>query len=374
VAIATLAIVCTLSVFNGFQGLIAGMFSSFDPELKIVPAKGKSFNPDTQKILDLFSEIDLIAECLEDNVLVKCREKQVPALMKGVSCNYEQLIPIDQIVIDGELKIDDSDHTFVAIGAGIANHLIMNAGFAFPLEIYAPKRNVQVNLANPMANFNFDYAYISAVFMVNQPVYDENYIIAPIQFARQLFDYETEISALEIKLKSGTNIPNVQKRLQQILGANYLVKNRYEQQAASFRMISIEKWVTFLILCFILLITIFNVISSLSMLIVDKQKDIATLRNLGANNRQLSRIFLFEGWMISALGAVAGIILGALICFGQQRFGWLQLEGGNNVFVVNSYPASVEIGDLIFILLTVLTIGFLSVLYPVRYLSQKWLR
>jgi lipoprotein-releasing system permease protein/zinc transport system substrate-binding protein len=375
VTIATLATVCTLSVFNGFQGLVSEMFGSFDPELKITPVKGKIFDPATEKFLEIrsFPEIELISESLEDNVLVRYNERQVPAIMKGVSGNFDQLVPIQDILFDGEFTLQNEVNAFANLGIGIASVLGMNANFIFPLEIYAPKRNVKVNLSNPMASFNREYAYISSIFMINQPVYDDNYLLVSIDLARTLFDYETEASAWELKLKDPTAVPAVQKKIQQILGEEYAVKNRYEQQEAAFKMINIEKWVTFLMLCFILLIAAFNVIGSLSMLIVDKQQDITTLRNLGAGNKLISRIFLLEGWLISALGAVTGIVLGVLLCFGQQYFGWIKL-GSSGTFAVDAYPVQVQTGDLLLTLVAVLVIGFLSVIYPVRYLSKKWLQ
>jgi lipoprotein-releasing system permease protein/zinc transport system substrate-binding protein len=371
VAIATMATVCTLSVFNGFQGLVSDMFSSFDPELKITPVKGKVFDPATEKFLEVYSlaEIDRISESLEDNVLLKYRERQVPAVLKGVSDHFGEMTRISDVLIDGEFKLENEVSNFAVLGAGVAGNLGVNAHFIFPLDIYAPKRGAQVNLSNPIASFNVEYAYIGGIFMVSQPVYDERYLITSIQFARDLFDYETEVSALEIKLKDVADVPAVQKKIHRIIGEEYEVKDRYRQQEAAFKMMSIEKWVTFLMLCFILLIAVFNVIGSLSMLIVEKQKDILTLRNLGAGNPLISRIFLFEGWMISAFGAVAGIILGILLCMGQQHFGWLQLGGGNGTFAVDAYPVQVKISDLFFVLITVLGIGFLAVLYPVRYLS-----
>ena len=375
VAIATMATVCTMSVFNGFQGLVADMFNAFDPELKITPVKGKVFNPDTDVFFDLQSlpEIDLISESLEDNILISYRGRQVPATMKGVSDNFGELTNISDILIDGNFKLKNESNNFATLGIGLANSLGINASFVYPMEIYAPKRNSQVNLANPASSFTQDYVYIGSVFMVNQPVYDESYLIVSMELARDLFDYESEVSALEIKLKQGSNTKQVQNKIQKILGNDFYVKDRYQQQEAAFKMMSIEKWVTFLMLCFIMLIAVFNVIGSLSMLIIDKQQDVITLRNLGADNQLISRVFLFEGWMISAVGAVAGILFGVLLCLGQQHFGWLQLGGGSGSFAVNAYPVMVEISDLFFILITVLAIGFLAVLYPIRYLSKKWL-
>ena len=373
VAIATLATVCTMSVFNGFQGMVFEMFSSFDPDLKITPAKGKVFDPTTDVFLEIksFPEIDIVSETLEDNILLKYKERQVPAVMKGVSDNFETLTQINDILFDGEFILKDEVNNFATLGIGIASNLGVSANSVLPLDIYAPKRNAPVNLSNPISSFSIDHAYIGALFMISQPVYDDNYMIVSIDFTRELFDYEKEVSALEIKLKDKVNIKSVQKKIQQIIGEDYIVKDLFQQQEAAFKMMSIEKWVTFLMLCFILLIATFNVIGSLSMLIVEKQADIITLRNLGADNKLISRIFLFEGWMISALGAIIGIFFGVLICLGQQYFGWLQL-GGSGAFAVDAYPVQIEIRDLILVLATVLFIGFLAALYPVLYLSKKW--
>lgn len=374
VAVATMATVCAMSVLGGFQSLVSDMFSTFDPELKITPAKGKVFDPNTDFFLETktLPEIEFISESLEDNALVRYRDRQVPVVLKGVDENYDRLADIENILIDGDLVLKDEVNNYALLGIGLANNLGINARFVFPLEIYAPRRNVQVNLSNPSASFRQDYAYIGGVFMVNQAVYDENYLLVPIDLTRELFDYESEVSALEIKLKNGANTSQVGKKIQKIIGEDYLVKDRYQQQEASFKMINIEKWVVFLILCFIMLITVFNVIGSLSMLMIDKQADVMTLRNLGANNKLISRIFLFEGWMIAALGGISGIILGVLICLGQQYFGWLQLGTGGN-FAVSAYPVTVSPSDILLIFVTVLVIGFLAVQYPVRYLSRKWL-
>jgi len=258
------------------------------------------------------------------------------------------------------------------LGLGLANNLSVNPGFVFPMEVFVPKRKAAVNLSNPSTSIASEYAYIGGVFRTNQAIYDNNYLIVPIRLARELFDYETEVSAWEIKLKPGVPVHSLQSQIQKILGTDFLVKDRYQQQEDSFKMVSIEKWVTFLMLCFILLIAIFNVTGSLSMLIIEKQSDVLMLRNMGADNRLISHIFLFEGWMISVVGGGIGIILGVLLCLGQQHFGWLKLGTGAN-FAVDAYPVIVSGNDLLFVLLTVLITGFLAVLYPVRYLVKKWL-
>jgi len=374
VAVATIAAVCTLSVFNGFQGLMGGMFEAFDPELKITPAKGKVFNPETDLFLKIRSipEIELISESLEDNALVSYRGREVLVVLKGVGDRFASLTDFESILIDGDLEMEREESNYALLGLGLANNLGVNAGFVFPMEVVAPKRKSTVSLTNPMASLAKEYTYIGGVFATQQPVYDNDYMLVPIRLARDLFDYETEVSALELKLKPGASIRSVQSQIQTILGDGFLVKDRYQQQEDTFKMVSMEKWVTFLMLCFILLIAIFNVTGSLSMLIFEKQSDVLTLRNMGADNRLISRIFLFEGWMISTVGGVIGIILGVLICLGQQHFGWLKLGTGEN-FAVVAYPVIVSISDLLLTLFTVLATGFLAVLYPVRYLSKKWL-
>jgi ABC-type lipoprotein release transport system permease subunit len=350
------------------------MFSAFDPELKITPARGKVFNPDTAIFREVYAlpDIDLITESLEDNVMINYQGRQGLAVLKGVGDSFVAQADFASILIDGDTVLKNEVNNFALLGAGIASNIGVNAGFVFPMEINAPKRNVKVNLSNPAASINREYAYIGGVFLVNQAAYDEHYVIAPIRLARDLFDYEKEVSALEIKLKAGASAKEMQAKIQKTIGNDFEVKDRYQQQEDTFKMINIEKWVTFFILVFILVIAAFNIIGSLSMLIIDKQADVITLRNLGADNRLISGIFLFEGWMISASGAVAGIVLGVLLCLGQQHFGWLRLGNGN--FSVNAYPVIVSLTDLLFVLITVLLIGFFSVLYPVRYLARKWLR
>lgn len=374
VAVATMATICTMSVFNGFQGLVAGMFSAFDPELKITPAKGKVFNPETDLFLEIraLPEIELISETLEDNALVRYKEREVPVVLKGVSNRYSALTNFKSILIDGELELENEASNLALLGLGLANSLNVNAGFVFPMEIFAPKRTATVNIANASASIQSDYAYIGGVFCTNQAIYDNNYLIVPIRLTRELFEYKTEVSALEIKLKPGVSVQATQARIQKILGDAFQVKDRYQQQEDSFKMVSIEKWVSFLMLCFILLIAVFNIVGSLSMLIIEKQSDVLTLRTMGADNRLISRIFLFEGWMISAVGGISGIVLGVLVCLGQQHFGWLKLGTGSN-FAVDAYPVLVSLNDLFFTLLAVWVTGFLAVLYPVRYLAGKWL-
>ena len=375
VAVAVMATVCTMSVFNGFESLVSGMFSAFDPELKITPAKGKVFNPHTDMFLEIkmLPGIELVSESLEDNALVGYRGSQAPIVLKGVEDNFAELSNFEDVLIDGEWGLrDEVGNARAFLGLQLANNLGINARFIFPMEILTPRRNVPVNPSNPAASFNRDYAYMGGVFRVNQQIYDDNYMLIPIDLARELFDYENEVSALELKLQEGINTNRIKSEIRGILGGDYLVKDRYEQQEESFKMMQIEKWVVFLLLCFILLIAVFNVIASLSMLILEKKEDVETLRNMGANNKQISQIFLFEGWMIITLGVVVGIVLGCLLCLGQQYYGWLKLGTGN--FAVSAYPVVTHSFDIVITAVTALTIGFVTVLYPIRFLAKKWLR
>lgn len=377
VALATLALVCTLSVFNGFQDMVAGFFTAFDPELKITVREGKVFDPHESRVAQIHAmpEIEVWAETLEENAMVQYKDRQTMAVIKGVEDNFEQLTAIDSLLYGtGKFVLNDSVVDYGILGVELMSELGTGIQFVDPLQVYAPKRNARVNMANPAASFNSDYLFSpGAVFIVNQQKYDARYILTSLGFARRLFDYDTEVSAIEIKLKPGSNIDAVEKKMEEILGERFVVQNRYEQQADVFRIMEIEKFISYLFLTFILAIACFNVIGSLSMLILDKRDDVETLRNLGAGDQLITRIFLFEGRMISVFGASIGIVLGLLLCFLQQKFGLISLGGGNGSFVVDAYPVSVYLTDVLLVFVTVIAVGFLSVWYPVKYLSRRLL-
>lgn len=378
VALATMALVCTLSVFNGFQEMIAGFFTSFDPELKIVVREGKVFDPNESRIQQVHNlkEIAVWTATLEDNAMVQYKDRQAMAVIKGVDDSFEKLTSIDSLLYGtGKFVLKDSIVDYGFMGVELVSQLGTGIQFIDPLLVYAPKRNVRVNIANPSTSFNQEFLYSpGAVFIVKQQKYDSRYILTSLSFARRLFNYDTEVSAIELKLRKGADIANVQKKIARILGDRFIVQNRYEQQADVFRIMEIEKLISYLFLTFILAIACFNVIGSLSMLILDKREDANTLRNLGADDRLIGRIFLFEGRLISVAGAILGIALGLLLCFLQQYYGIISLGGGNGDFVVNAYPVSVHATDILLIFVTVLVVGFLSVWYPVRYFTRRLLR
>lgn len=377
VALATLALVCTLSVFNGFQDLVATFFTAFDPQLKVTAVKGKVFDGQDPRILQIreLPEVELCSESLEDNIMVQYQDKQTMAVLKGVEDNFDRLTPIDSILFGrGELILHDEVVDYAIPGIQLLSTLGASIRFLDPLEIYAPKRGAKVNLTNPSTAFSTGQLFSSGlVFAVNQEKYDGSYILTSLRFARDLFQYTSEVSAINLKLKPEADTDAVKEKIEQILGEDFCVSDRYEQQADTFRIMEIEKLISYLFLTFILVIASFNVIGSLSMLIIDKRDDVNTLRNLGANDNQIVRIFLFEGRMISFIGASLGVVLGLFLCWLQQKYGLIAL-GSSGTFVVDAYPVSVHLTDVIVIFITVLAVGFLSVWYPVRFLSKRLLK
>ena len=377
VALATLALICTLSVFNGFQDLVASFFTAFDPELKVTAVRGKVFDGQDPRVLALkqMPEVEVYSESLEDNAMVQYQGRQAMAVIKGVEDNFDRLTPIDSILFGrGDLMLHDEVADYAIPGIQLLSSLGSGIRFLDPLEVYAPKRGAKVNVANPSTAFVSGNLFSSGlVFAVNQEKYDASYILTSLAFARRLFQYDTEVSAVNLRLKPDADIDAVKKEVQERLGADFRVQDRYEQQADTYRIMRVEKLISYLFLTFILVIACFNVIGSLSMLIIDKREDVVTLRNLGASDSQIVRIFLFEGRMISFFGAFVGVALGLFLCWLQQAFGLIRL-GSSGSFVVDAYPVSVEAMDVLVVFVTVLLVGFLSVWYPVRYLSKRLLR
>jgi ABC-type Zn uptake system ZnuABC Zn-binding protein ZnuA/ABC-type lipoprotein release transport system permease subunit len=375
VVVATIAMICTLSVFNGFKGLTSVIFSVFDPELKITPVEGKVFDPATPEMKRLreLPEIQLVCEVLQENAVVQYGGRQCVSVLKGVDTTFNTLVPIDTAIIDGQFLLSEGEFSYGVLGIGLASTLGVNAAFSHPLEVYIPKRTGTVNVANPLTSFLVEYLFIGGVYHINQPVYDEGFMLVSIDFMRSILDYDREVSALELKLAPGTDISAVKKKIRQLTGDGFMVQDRYEQQALSFNMMQMEKWVAYLMLCFILVLALFNVIGSLAILIIEKEADIIKLRNMGADNRLINRIFLFEGWMISFLGAIIGVVTGILLCLLQKRFGLISLGDTSGTFIIDAYPVEIEWTDVLTVFVTVISIGFLAVLYPVHYLGRKWL-
>ena len=377
VAIATMALVVTLSVFNGFHDLVASFFTSFDPQLKITPVEGKSVAADDPVLTQIrqLPQIEVATECVEDQALAIYKSRQMMVMIKGVDDNFDQLTHIKEILIgDGDFCLHAADMDYGILGIRLAEQLATGYSYDQPLHIYAPRREGQFDLTNPTEAFEEDDLYSPGVlFNVRQAKYDKNYIITSIAFARRLFDQQGMLTSLELRLKPGSNFERTKSEIKQLCGDRFTVKDRFEQQDDTFKIMKIEKFIAYIFLTFILMVACFNIIGSLSMLIIDKKDDVVTLRNLGANDKQITRIFLFEGRMISAIGAVIGIIIGLLLCWLQQRFGLVALGSSSGSFVINAYPVSVHPEDIVLIFITVLVVGFLSVWYPVRYFAKRLL-
>ncbi len=378
VAIATMALVVTLSVFNGFHDMVASLFTQLDPQIKITPVMGKVVAADDSLLTQIrqLPQVDVATEVMEDQALAVYGERQAMIRLKGVEDNFDKLTHIREVLEgDGEFELHAADMNYGILGMGVAYQLGTGYTYEHPLKIYAPRREGQLNLANLQEGFVEDELYSPGVlFSIKQGKYDKRYIITSIAFTRQLFDQQGMLSSLELRLKPGSNFDKVKEEMQEIAGDRFLVRDRYEQQDDTFRIMKVEKLMAYIFLTFILVIACFNIIGSISMLMIDKKNDVVTLRNLGATDKQIVHIFLFEGRMISTMGAVIGIAIGLLLCWLQQQYGIVRLGQSEGSFIVDAYPVSVHPWDIVLIFITVLAVGFLSVWYPVRYFAERLLK
>jgi lipoprotein-releasing system permease protein len=347
-----------------------------DPQLKVVPAVGKFMPADAKELKNLKTDADIAicTETLEDQALLMMNNRQVMATVKGVEDSFEELTGIDNILIgEGVFELHADVIDYGILGANLLMQLGLSADFDDPIQVYAPRKGERIDLNDPRESLNQEELYSPRVgFMVKQNKYDSQYVITNIAFARRLFEREGEVSAVELKVRKGADVSKVKSRLQQSLGEKYVVKDRYEQQEDTFKIMQIEKLISYIFLTFILMIACFNIIGSLSMLIIDKKQDAITLRNLGASERQIRGIFMMEGRMISLLGAIIGISIGLLMCWLQQEFGLVRFGNSEGSYIISAYPVSVHALDVVLVFVTVIAVGFLSVWYPVRHLSKKY--
>ena len=377
VAVATMAMVVTLSVFNGFQDLVADLFTAFDPELRVTPKDGQTIEVKDKDLLWL-KQSDVVAvftPVLEGQALVVEGGKQQVVTIKGVADNITKQGHIEDILYgDGHFCLHADILEYGILGIQLAQQLGLPANFENPLQVYAPKPGERVNIGNPLSSFNHDELQSpGVVFMVRQAKYDANYILTSLDFAQRLFDREGRVSSVELKIKDGLKTDKVKEQLKAQLGERFKVEDRYEQQNDVFRVMRIEKFISYLFLSFILLVACFNIIGSLSMLMIDKRQDIQTLRSLGANDSQICTIFRLEGHIICLAGALLGLILGGILCWIQQEYGVVTMGDSEGSFIIETYPVSVYWTDILLILVTVLAVGWLAIWYPVRYLTRKLL-
>lgn len=378
VAVATMAMVVTLSVFNGFQDLVADLFTAFDPELRITLTDGQTVSTKDPALLQLkkHQAVAVYTPVLEGQALVVQDGRQQVVTIKGVADNITEQGNIEGILYgDGSFCLHADVLEYGILGIQLAQQLGLSAYFENPLQVYAPKPGERVNIGNPLSSFTHgELQSPGVVFVVQQAKYDANYILTSLGFAQRLFERQGRLSGVEIKLKEGTNTDNAKQELQALLGERFKVQDRYEQQNDIFRVMRIEKLISHVFLSFILLVACFNIIGSLSMLMIDKRQDIRTLRSLGATDKQISTIFRLEGHIISLAGALLGLLLGGILCWAQQEFGLVSMGGSEGLYIVDAYPVSVYLTDILLVLVTVLLVSWLAIWYPVNYLSKKILK
>lgn len=371
VGVVTAAMVCVLSVMNGFGVMVEQLFSQFDPDIRIEAVSGKSFHDQGERFdaLRQLSEVAMVSQSIEETALLQFEDKQMPVRLYGVDSVFPTLTHIENIITEGHYEVYDGAFDRAVLGQGLAWQMGIGARFISPLQLYAPKRNAKVNMLRPDQSFNDEVCFIAGTFAVQQVKYDNEVMLVDIDLTRRLLDYGNhEVSALLVKVVPHTSVKQAKKAIQSLLGEGFAVLDRYEQQADFFRILRVEKLLTTLLLVFILLIASFNIIGSLSMLIIDKQTDIQTLSHLGANKKMIQRIFLFEGWLISALGAMVGLAIGLIVCLVQEHLGILKLGNGTE-YVVSAYPVAVQTTDVLIVAAVVLVLGFLAAWIPARRLE-----
>ena len=376
IMLASFALICTLSVFNGFHNLVESLFKDFDPEIKVVPAGMKFFNKDDERIIRASSLdfIEMSAFTLEEQALISFKSKQEIVMIKGVEDTYHDLVNIENLLKgNGIFILKDEVCNYGIMGIGLMNRLNCGINPAYPLRLYVPKKDGKINMTNPAVSFNqADIFSPGVIFRVEQEKYDDNYVIISLELAQQLTDRENEASALEIKIKKGTSLRKAIRNLKSVLGPDFDVQDRIRQQQDIFKVFKLEKFISYLFLTFILLIACFNIIGSLIMLIVEKQQDAGLLESMGASKKTIERIFITNGVLISLIGAVSGLILGVIAVLLQQKYGFISLGSEGN-FIVDAYPVSIQVKDIILVLVTVLVVSFLSV-RPIGPIARRFIR
>jgi lipoprotein-releasing system permease protein len=375
ITVGSMALIIILSVFNGFEGLVLNLFNSFNPDMKVTAIKGKTF--ETHAIpferLQSLEGVERVVKVVEENALARFGDKQHIIVMKGVDEGFREMTPLDDFMLDGNYTLTANGRPYAVIGAGVAYYLgIYLDDFSDPMTLYLPKRTRKSLTGTPDQSFNSKSLPVAGVFSVQQE-FDTEYVLVPLDVARELLEYGDEVTSLEISVRKGISTGQVQQEVQALMGPDFSVKNRFEQQSLLYRILRSEKWAVFFILSFILIIAAFNLIGSLSMLILDKKKDISVLWSLGASKRTVKRIFYAEGMMISLFGGLLGLLLGGLLAWMQQQFGLLKLGGGQGSYIVEAYPVQVQGLDFLLVLSTVLIIGAFTTWYPVSRISKKYL-
>ena len=373
VAVGTMALIIILSVFNGLEKMVSAIFNTFDPDIKITAAQGKTFIADTSrlKLLANVRGVSCYSLTIEENALLKYGDRQYIATIKGVDDNYAMVTNIDSSMWEGNFILkSDKGRPYAIPGLGVASYLGLRINFIAALNIFVPRKSETTNLDAENA-FNKKFITPSGIFEVEKE-YDSKYVYLPLDFARELTENENRVSAVEIKFTLQADPPAVQKNIEKIFGKGFIVQNRYEQQEIFYKVMRSERLAIFFILTLILIIASFNIIGSLTMLIIEKERDIEILKSLGADNNLIRKIFIFEGWLISIIGAFAGILFGFVICWLQQTYGFVKLHSES--LIMNSYPIVLKVKDFFIVPGIVLLIGYWAAWYPVRFLTKKFLK
>lgn len=370
-SIGTMALIVVLSVFNGFEDTIKSLYGTFNPDLEIRARQAKTFHfhkfP-AEKISDL-PGLKGLAPVVEEDALFKYREQQFIGTIKGLPPGYKKMSRLDTMLIDGIFELQEGPSDFAVAGAGVAWYLNLNLNdIRHLLSVFVPKRGNASSFRFETA-FNNEVIHPAGIFSVQQE-FDEKYVLVPLRFARKLLDYTDEVTSVEIFVNTAVDVDALQEKIKGILGSDFSVKNRFQQNDALYKVMRSEKTAIFLILVFILILASFNMIGSISILIVEKQKDIAVLRSMGAGKKLTQRIFLFEGMMISLIGGISGLVLGFVILYLQQHFGLLKLGTGEG-FIIDAYPVKMKAVEFVGVFLVVQFIGLLATWYPVKYLFRK---
>ena len=373
VAVGTMALIIILSVFNGLETMVSAIFNTFDPDIKITASEGKTFIPDTErlKLLAKVNGLCCYSLTIEDNALLKYGSRQTIATIKGVDDNYSMVSSIDSSMWEGEFALrNEKGRPYAIPGIGVAQNLGIRINFITPLEIIFPRKTGSNTNLSAENSLNHKFIFPSGIFEVEKE-YDSKYVYIPLEFARELTETDKGVSTIEIKFKQQADPQTVQKDIAKIFGKGFKVQNRYQQQAIFYKVMQSERLAIFFILTLILIIASFNIIGSLTMLIIEKERDIEILKSLGADNNLIRKIFIFEGWLISIIGAFSGIILGFVVCWLQQTYGFVKLNSQS--LIMDSYPVVLKMKDFIIVPVTVLLIGYWAAWYPVRFLTKKYL-
>lgn len=370
IMVSSAALIIVLSVFNGMEGLVRSSFNSFNPDYQILPKEGKVFATDTFPMAELqkLKSVQEVFEVVSDMTLMTYNEKQLLVSVKGVSPDYLHSMGIDSLLIDGNATLQYSEGPAAVMGAIAAGNIQLNLHSPEQLKVYYPKRLLK-NLADPSKAFNIDYVIPSGVF-ASYTEYDEKYVFVLLDFARSIMNYENEVTSIELKLRNPGNYAKIRTSIEKVLGENYILKDKYQQEESLYKTMKSEKLMVFVILAFILVVAGFNMIGTLSMLIIEKKDDLSVLYAMGARKSLVRKIFLVQGGFISLLGGLAGLLIGLLVCFLQMKFHIVGLGDGSSGYLINYYPVQIEWLDFAFVLLTILIISLITSYIPVRYMKN----